>query len=125
MTVSTDKQEVDKKFLWGKFQEGEDDRRRFAKKIAYKAADMAMDDDMNIQANKSGIGTAGALGIAAVAGIPPTLLAAWALMQGRGEAPAAPAPAAAVSVSDSEYEVRFFDADGKPIPVPHISQRGK
>lgn len=35
--------------------------------------------------------------------------------------PSAPAP---VSPVDSEYEVRFYDADGNPIQVPHISKLG-
>ena len=34
-------------------------------------------------------------------------------------------PPAATSPADSEYEVRFFDADGNPIAVPHISERPK
>lgn len=35
----------------------------------------------------------------------------------------APAPASPSSPADSAYEVLFYDADGKPIKVQHISER--
>jgi len=122
MAVTMAKQEIDKKLLYGKFQDAEDRRARFAERIAHKAADMAMEDPMQITNTRAGIGTAGIMGIAAAAGLPGLTAAAilgYALLKGDG-APQAPSqpPAAAASPADSEYEVRFYDKDGKLIEVP-------
>lgn len=110
-------QEINKNALYGNFQKADDDRRKFARKVAYKAADMAMDDDVNITNTKTGIGTAGAIGIGAVAGIPGLLTALAMYFGGNGHAPAPQQPVQQVKPADSEYDVLFYDKDGNLIPV--------
>ena len=96
-------------------------------KLAHQATRKALDipdDDMPtiITANKTGISTAGAIGIAAMAGLPPTIAASVLgamLFFGGDDKPDHSGPA------DSEYEVIHYDADGNIIPVPHISQLKK
>ena len=48
---------LDKKFLYGVFQTGEDKRSRLAHRAAHKALDI-LDDDMNINANRTGTSSA-------------------------------------------------------------------
>lgn len=101
--------EIDKGEQYGEFQKGEDWQSRFGRKLAYKSVDMADDDmDVNVQNTKSGIGWR-ELAVAAVTGL--VGFGMWQYAQ-PSEPPA-----------DSEYEVRFYDADGNPIDVPHISTR--
>jgi len=49
-------------------------------------------------------------------------LGAWAFSSSSSEPQQQQQPAT-MSPVDAEYEVRFFDADGNPIRVPHISER--
>jgi hypothetical protein len=116
MTATT-KPEVNKKALYGRYQKSEDDRALFAKKVAYKAADMALDDEVNITSTKTGIGTAGAIGIGAAAGLP-GIITALALIFGGKDAPAPQAPVQQAGPIDSEYEIRFFNDKGELIDVP-------
>lgn len=120
MATSTAAQEVDKKFLYGKFQAAEDKRARFVERVAHKAADMAIEDDVNIQNTKTGIGTGGAIGIAAAAGLP-GLVAAAILGHGLLNKPqiiTQPAPPAASQPVEQKFDVLFFDKDGNKIDVP-------
>lgn len=109
--------------LWFKQQEW---RQKLERKATHKALDIP-DDDMNITQTKVGIGTAGALGIAAAAGLPSMAavgVLAWALLRDKGEPTPPPTPPA-VDVADTEYEVRFFNAKGELIDIPHISTKPK
>ncbi len=123
------KQEVDTKYLHGRFDKAEDQRARFVRRVAHKAVNLPLDDEVYIEANKNGIGTAGAMGLAAVAGIPGIVAAAimgYSLISdGDSPAPAAqPAP-----LEDREYDVRFWqllpDGTYKQIDVPRITQGTK
>lgn len=72
------------------------------------------DDEMNNVGNKTGMGWK-------------ELAVIGALILGGGALSAhflgdKAAPPAVVAPVDSEYEVRFFDADGNPIKVPHVSE---
>lgn len=116
---SSAKQEVDKQFLYGKFQKSEDDHARFAKRVAHKAADLAMEDDLNITTTKSGVSTPGLLGMAGIAGA--SLLGFGYLNRDQPPVvlqspPAAVAPASPV---DSDYDIGFW-LDGKPIDVERV-----
>ena len=118
--------DVNKRGLWPLWHRNQEWRENLSKKLAHKALDIT-DDDMNITQTKVGIGTAGALGIAAAAGLPSMAAVggmAWALLRDKGE-PTPPPTTPAVDVGDSEYEVLFFDKDGNQISVPHISTKPK
>lgn len=65
-------------------------------------------------------GPLGWLAAAGIASVPPTLLALILALKG---GTAAPAPMTSPGPADSAYKVTFFDKDGKPIPVPHISEK--
>lgn len=79
----------DKHELYGQFTNGEqrnhlfDDRkRRFSLKLAHKAVDIPFEEDeMNITANKTGLGGGAIAAIVAAAGIGPALMAAMLLMK--------------------------------------------
>jgi len=118
---------VDKGFLYGVYQRGADWRDRLHKKLAHKALDIYDEDEMNVDNSRrvQGLGWRELLVL---------LLAGggfyWLWLNQTHQThqpspmPSAPAAAAAAPV-DSEYEVRFYDAEGNPISIPHISQRGK
>jgi hypothetical protein len=114
--------DVNGRSIWPNWANQQEWQNKLHEQAVRKALDIPS-DDMNIVQNKTGIGTAGAIGIAAAAGIPSALTAgalALSLMGGSGEAPQSPEPPA---ISDSEYQVLFYDKDGNPIVVPHISQK--
>jgi len=116
------KQEVDTKYLHGRFDKAEDQRARFARRVAHKAVNLPLDDEMYIEANKTGLSTGGALGVAAAAGIPSVVAAAilgYVLMN--KESPATQQPAATAPLEDRDYEIRFFDKDGNLINVPRFT----
>jgi hypothetical protein len=128
MSTSTAKQAVDKKFMYGKFDDGEKanrQRRNFQEKIAYKAADIAMDpeDDVYVEANRTGIGPAGLAGVAAAIGIPSLAsigILAYALMNQQPATPS-PQPTAPVVDHEAKFDVLFYDKDGNQITVPRYS----
>lgn len=70
----------DKRYLYGRYQHYENRRDRLGLRMAHKALDMS-DDEMQINANRHGIGTAGVIGIAAAASLIP---AAAMLLAGLG-----------------------------------------
>ena len=111
--------DVDPGWMYLHWRKNAEWRDRLAKRATHKALDIP-DDDMQINSStRTGIGTAGALGIAAAAGLPATAAAAFLGYMLMREKPAADVKPPA----DSAYTVRFYDADGKPIDVPHISTR--
>ncbi len=117
--ASMSKQEVDKRLVYGKFQDAEDRRATLRDKVAHKAVDIAMEDDpLQVINNKTGISTPGAVGIAGILGA--SLLGFGYLNK---ETPAAVAPVqtpAATAPVDSDYVVRFFDENYKPIEVERL-----
>ncbi len=93
------------------------ERRKRANRLFHWSLDMPPeDDDVDVRVNK-GIGWREMAVIGAVG-----LGAAW--MFSDRSLPTIPSVnPPAKSPVDSEYEVRFYDASGKVIEVPHISQR--
>lgn len=109
----------DKKALYGEFLRGETWKRNLQKKLSHKALDIAEAEDVNLSVNKStGIGAAGLIAAVAAATLGPTILAGAILLKGDR-------PAGQASPADSNYKVLFYDKDGNPIQVPHISAKGK
>ena len=112
----------DKDYLYGNWQERKNRRvdwlDKFGKSLAYKSQDMAEDEDLQItNANQ----TRNGITWKELAVIAATLLGGGYLYQNSGNL----SPTATIAPTDSEYEVRFFDADGKPINVPHINTKPK
>lgn len=123
MSTSMAKQEIDKKLQYGKFQEGEDRKAKFREKVAYKAVDMAMeDDDLQVINTRTGISTGGAVGMAGILGA--SLLGYGILSRDQPSPPATPAASGPV---DSDYEITFYDDKGQIIEVPRLPPelRGK
>ena len=106
----------DKDYLYGRYEAGEAWKRQLHKKGAYKALDIADDDMGDIHANRIGMTWKELI---AVAVLVVGSIVGTALLVRVDVA----APASAPTPIDSEYEVRFFDAQGQPIEVEHISQR--
>lgn len=112
--------DVNKRGLWPLWLRNQEWREELSRKAAHKSLDIP-EDEMNIINTKTGIGTWGAMGIAAAAGLPGLAAAgvlAFALLKDRDDA-----PPASMDVGDSEYEVLFYDRDGNPISIPHISTK--
>ena len=108
-----------KRELYGEYLRGEKWERKLKAKATHKALDIALDEPLDIDINKSaGIGAGGAIGVALAAGVPTAIIALAMLFKG-GSSPTVPTAGPA----DSNYTVRFFDKDGAPINVPHISAR--
>ena len=113
---------IDKQALYGQWLKGEAWKRKLQKAAAHKALDIAESEDVNLSVNKStGIGNAGLIGAVAAAGLGPALLGLAMLLKGGS----APAPVTSPGPADSAYKVLFFDKDGKPISVPHITDKPK
>lgn len=129
---------VDKDHLYGRFEEGErkrqkerDDKHDLYMKAGHKALDIGRDaegDLGDINANRTvhnhGVPLGGAVMAVALTGLCTFLLFDRFLDKQQPQAPAA-APTQTKAPTDSEYMVRFYDKDGKPIDVPHISQKPK
>lgn len=107
----------DKGHLYGRFLEWESWRNSLSKKLAHKALDIMPDDDMNINQTRTGMGWKELGIIAAMIGG----VGFGAYQLGTPDSVPQPAVTQPNQLSDSEYEVRFFDAQGNPITVPHIS----
>lgn len=108
---------------WGKNQAWKD---RLYKAAAHKSLDIP--EDMNISNTKTGIGALGAVGIAAAAGIPSAIAAGilgYAMMGKPDVAANQPSHPSASEPGMSDYEILFYDKDGQPIRVDHISKKQK
>jgi hypothetical protein len=94
-------------------------QQKLDKKLAYKALDIPMDDDMQISTT-NGIGWKE---LAVVAGA--LLGGGWLYCNSQAPAPIAPPAVVAPQVEtiNQDYELRFFDADGNLIELPNISER--
>ena len=82
---------VDKAWLYGNFDAFEKRKQNTYMKAVNKALDLP-DDEMNITANKSGLGTAGAVGISAVIGAV-AVVGMWIVSQQKPTVPTAQPPA--------------------------------
>lgn len=115
--------EIDKQQLYGNFQRSKDWKDTLYKDVCHKALDIA--EDMGVQANRIVNG----MSWRELAVIGAVVLGGWKLWQGQSPVISPPPPPAAVAPAapptDAEYEIRFFDADGKPIRVDHISNLPK
>ena len=95
MSTTPNRSEIDKEAAYGRFSKGEDrkqqfdDRkRRFGLKLAHKAVDIPFEDeDVNVQANKHGIGGLALAGIVAAAGIGPAAMGLGMLWNQRDKLP--------------------------------------
>ena len=116
--ITTAKQEIDTKFLHGKFDEGEERRARWHDKLAHRAANLRWEDPLKI--TNTGISSAGLMGTAGVIGA--TILG-YAFMN----KPSAPVqqqqPPASAAVDPIKIDVeknimfRVYDKDGNLIDV--------
>ena len=102
---------IDKKALYGRFQDGQDRRQKFALKAAHKALDIA-EDDVQITTTQSGFGWKELAVIGAIG-----LGVAWMFNQ---KEPAPVVPPAQTSPADADYEIRFYDEAGNPIRVDRV-----
>ena len=105
--------EIDKAAHYGRYQAHESAQKELALKVAHKALDIPQ-DDMHIQADKTvtntGMSPAAVVGIAAVAGLVPTVLAGIAFLRQGSPGPAAPVVAPAAQ----EWEFQIYrQKDGK------------
>lgn len=113
----------DKKYLYGNYQESDDWRQRLHRKLAHKSLDIGMDDDVNVDNSRVGLGWKE---LAVIAGMLLGGTAIWKF----GDKGVSQQPVVVPSVPqqqysppiDSEYEVRFYDKDGNPIEIPQISR---
>ena len=87
------------------------------KKTIHKALDIPMEEDVNVNNSRVGLGWK-ELAVIAATGLGGT----WMYQQQQQQTPPA-LPTQQAEPIDSSYEVLFFDAEGNPIKVPHISTR--
>ncbi len=111
--------EISQDSLYGDYREMLKAKEKLHLRAAHKALNIP-EDDMQINANRTGLGPLGAIGIALVSSLVPGGFLLWSLL---GQAASQLPTPNASKPPDSEYEVRFYDKDGKLINVPHISQR--
>ena len=109
--------------LYGNFQKEADARNKLGLKAAHKALDIAQ-DDMQIHAPKTETTTVTGMGPWAVAALvagsalPPSLIAAWALLHQPAPAPVIQQPAMVAPTSQAQpqaqrWKVDFWVEDGK------------
>jgi len=107
-----------KEYLYGRYNDQEDWRTRLHRRLTHKSLDIPETDDVYVDNSKRGLGWK-ELAVIAATGLGGAGL--YSLSQS-STAPVPPVSNVQPQLLDSEYEVRFFDAEGKPINVPHISQ---
>lgn len=131
---------INKDALYGTYLAQEKWKNSLNKKMTHKALDIPLDDDVNITQTKTGISTAGALGIAAMVGIPPLAILGYMLLN--KEAPQLPPlpiipqiqqvvpqvpqvtpQVQTAPVKDRSFQIKFYDKDRKPINVPQLPQK--
>ena len=108
--------EPDKQQLYGDFRDAAKVREKLYMRAAHKALDIP-EDDMQINANRTGIGTLGAIGIAAAAALAPTALVSWMLLKSVDDVAKSIAPPAATAPQhwDAIYEEQQPDGSWKVI----------
>lgn len=119
--TATSKPDIDKNFLYGRYQKAEDDRLKLAKKMAHKALDIP-EENMNIDASRRGIGALGVAAIASGAGLPAALIAGL-LMLRSPSAPTPPVTEPTNKTSVDKLRLRAkWKADGNNnwTPVPEV-----
>lgn len=125
--MSTAGGKIDKDKLYGDFREFEKKKQKLWMKSVHKALDVAEDDVQFNQSVKNGMGWKELAVIAAMvmSGVGLTGAIVSQMSQQPQAPPVVTAPVSPGDLADTEYEVRFYDKDGNPIDVPHISTRGK
>lgn len=112
---------LNKDALFGEWLSSNRWRQTLARKATYKALDIP-DEDVEINAQRTGIGPGGVAAIVAAATLGPLGMAGISLLSEMTDQPpvppVAPQPAPVVSAADANFEIRFFDADGKLIDIP-------
>jgi len=116
--------EIDKDQLYGRFQRQEDWRTKLHQRVTHKSLDMPETDDVHVDNSRSGLDWKGLAVIVGGLAIGAPWISSLILGSQQHGQPA-PNPPAQVSPADSEYDVLFYDATGKPINIPHVSQRRK
>lgn len=132
--------DLDNENLWGWWREQKKWQSDLHRKAAYKSLNIP-EDDPTINAQRttnvtnSGLGklgTAAVIGASMLGGAGAVPIAYYALerLTDRPAAvapvePTAAAPPVYPDAPDTEYDVLFYDKDGNPIAVPHISTRPK
>jgi hypothetical protein len=108
----------DKEYMYGKFQEREDWKDKLHRKLSHKALDIKDADDLNVDnsVHKHGMDWK-SLAVIAATVLGGGFLASNVFNNNPVQ------PPGAVSPTDSEYDVRFYDAEGNLIDIPHISKR--
>ena len=104
--------EIDKNALYGNFQRYQDQRQRLGMQAARKALDLA-DDEMNINANRTGIGPLGLLG-AVVSGAGAVIAGAMLLRSPPAATAPAPAPVTVAPASPDLQEMEQVEQVQQP-----------
>lgn len=105
----------EKPTLYSEYLDFERWRNKLHKRLAHKSLDIPLDEDMNVTNTRVGLGWKELAVIAA------TGLGGFYLWNQTNQ-PATPTQPAAVSPNDSEYDVRFYNAEGELIKVPHLDE---
>lgn len=126
MTISD---EPDKNDLYGQYRKHENWKHALHRRAVHKALDMMPEDDVNIDASRqstSGLGwkelaVIGALGLG---GTGLYLNSQQTTSETKTETVQQPAPQPVQPLPDGEqeFEIRFYNADGELVRVPHVSQ---
>jgi len=121
--------DIDKRALWGWWAKNADNREKLDMKVAHKALDIPEDNEVNVS-------TTTGMSWKELAVIAASMIGGFAVYNNitNPETPEQPiviqqpAPQQPQVVQpiqqpiDSEYVIRFFDAEGNEIEVPHISK---
>ncbi len=101
--------------LYRDYNQGRSWKQRLHRLAVHKALDIAPEDDVHISQKTSGLGWK-ELAIIVAGMVAGTAATGWLLYK-QSE------PTKHESPVDTEYDVRFYDAEGKLIEVPHISKK--
>jgi hypothetical protein len=111
-----------KDVLYRDYNQGKSWKQRLHREAVHKALDIAPEDDVHISHKNSGLGWR-ELAIIVAGMVAGTAATGWFFSRQTVPAQNPVAPAQHTAPVDSEYDVRFYDKDGQPIDVPHISRR--
>lgn len=121
MESSKESSGIDKQGLWGWWHDSLQWKDKLQKRAVHKALDIPESEEMQNVGNKIGMGWKELAVIGAI------LLGGYGSYNYFNSETTTQQPQAATSQGagpvDSEYEVRFYDAGGNPVQVPHISAR--